>query len=567
MRVLGIHDGHNASVCLIENGVLQYAVQEERLAYQKNKGGFPKLAVEFLLKHFNLNAGDIDFVAMASTHTSIEFETGDFYEKHKTAEWKKYLERMAKKTPLYSVYKQKRRQQRLDNLKEIGFSEEKVHFVDHHVCHAATAYFGSHFPPSEKVLVLTNDGAGDGLCATVTVVDKGQFERIVAIPSTDSLATIYCMVTKMLGFTPLEHEYKLMGMAPYCSSKGTELGYDLFRDLVKISPTHPMVFERTSADVRENLMPLLQKRFLFARFDNICAGLQKFTEEILVQWVQNCIRETGIKKIALAGGVFMNVKANKKIMELPEVEDLFIFPSCGDETVALGAAYWIYHERRNNLPEIAPLQHFYLGHSFTDEEALEELKKSERDFSFTYKKWKNIEKEVAKLLAEGKVVARCKENMEFGARALGNRSILANPADLGCLREINLMVKKRDFWMPFAPVMMQERQQDYIVNPKKIAAPYMIMSFDTTPRYGDFIAAVHQADLTARPQVITKEMNPEYYKILKEFETMTGRGVLLNTSFNLHGYPIVQGPKEALDVFKNSGLQYLALGNYLVVKK
>ena len=163
-------------------------------------------------------------------------------------------------------------------------------------------------------------------------------------------------------------------------------------------------------------------------------------------------------------------------------------------------------------------------------------------------------------------MARCDGRMEFGARALGNRSILADPSDLSCLRELNLMVKKRDFWMPFAPVMLEESQHKYIINPKNIKANYMIITFNTTKNYRNIIAAVHQADLTARPQLINQGMNPKYYSILKEFEKITGRGALLNTSFNLHGLPIVHGPKEALEVFRDSDLKYLALGNYLIKK-
>ncbi len=549
MKVLGIHDGHNASACLIENGELLFAIQEERLVYEKNKGGFPARSVRFILQHFKLAPHDIDAVAMASTHTSMEFEST-------SSKISPSLKAVVKRTPLYSLYRKNRRKERLENLKKAGFTRG-IFFVDHHACHAATAYFGSHFPRSEKVLVLTNDGAGDGLCATVSVGGQGTLQKIAEIKSTDSLAGIYCLVTKMLGFKPLEHEYKLMGMAPYCSEKETQAGYELFRDLVRISPSNPLLFERTVA----HLPAVLEERFRFVRFDTICAGLQKFTEEILVQWVRNCIQKTGVRNIALAGGIFMNVKANKRIMELPEVEDMFVFPSCGDETVSLGAAYQVY-EKLQGSGTIKPLSHFYLGNSFSDMEALQELQKSQ----FSYHLSENIEREVALLLAEKMVVARCKGNMEFGARALGNRSILADPSDLCCLREINMMVKKRDFWMPFAPVMLQESATKYIVNPKNISAPYMILSFDTTEKYPEMMAAVHQADLTARPQVISKEMNEGYYTILSEFEKKTGRGVLLNTSFNLHGFPIVNGPGEALDVFQNSGLKYLALGNYLVTK-
>ena len=156
--------------------------------------------------------------------------------------------------------------------------------------------------------------------------------------------------------------------------------------------------------------------------------------------------------------------------------------------------------------------------------------------------------------------------MEFGARALGNRSILADPKNQDSVRIINQMVKKRDFWMPFAPVMLKERVDDYLINPKGVKSPYMMLSMGTTAKRTEFMAAVHQADLTARAQIIEEKLNPEYYRILKEFEKITGRGVLLNTSFNLHGYPMVYGPKEALRVFENSGLDHLVLGNYLVLK-
>ncbi|HLC81796.1 MAG TPA: carbamoyltransferase C-terminal domain-containing protein [Candidatus Nanoarchaeia archaeon] len=573
MRVLGIHDGHNASACLIEDGQIRLAMQEERLTNKKNQAGFPIESIKFLLSYSKLRPGEIDFVALSSLHSSPLFASDAYFKKEKS-NLQRQAEIIGMKTPLYSLYKLQRRQERLKKIYSLGFSPKKVSLVEHHACHAATAYFGSHFPRAEKVLVLTNDGAGDGLCATVSIGHNNQLTRLASVNRDNSLAGVYCLVTKMLGFKPLEHEYKLMGMAPYCSAEGEQKGYALFKELISISKTDSFLFERNISQPIAMLMSRLQKAAKFQRFDYVCAGLQKFTEEILVSWVQNCIKKTGIRKVALAGGIFMNVKANKRIMELPEVEDLFIFPSCGDETICFGAAYDVYNRNRAGLerPQIKPLQHFYLGDEFSDQqvkEQIEALQKSSSSSKLQFKfRWvKNIGKETALLLAKKKVVARCQGPMEFGARALGNRSILADPSDLGCIREINLMVKKRDFWMPFAPVILKERSDDYIINPKQILSPYMILSFDTTARYSELIAAVHQADLTARPQIITPEMNQGYYSVLKEFEKITGRGALLNTSFNLHGFPIVHGPKEALEVFRDSGLKYLALGNYLLEKE
>ncbi|MBS3140190.1 MAG: hypothetical protein A2913_00350 [Parcubacteria group bacterium RIFCSPLOWO2_01_FULL_40_65] len=566
MRILGIHDGHNASACLIEDGEIRLAIQEERLANEKNKAGFPFESVKLILKNAQLSPRDINKAVFASRHSSAVFATVDHFNK------KNYLLRnleiLGMKTPLYSWYKWQRRQERIRQACSLGFTPRQIVFADHHKCHAATAYYGSHFPRNEKILVLTNDGAGDNLCATVSIGYNNQLTQLASVHRDHSLGGVYCLVTKMLGFKPLEHEYKLMGMSPYCSKKGEHKGYLLFKDLISLSKKDPLKFKKNGSRPIALLMPHLQKVTQFQRFDWICAGLQKFTEEILISWVRNCISATGIKKIALAGGIFMNVKANKKIMELPEVEDMFVFPSCGDETISIGAAYKTYaYFKQSKDPEISPLQHFYLGDTFSDKAVRENILLFRSQLPFKVKKIKNIELAVARLLAQKKIVARCKGRMEFGARALGNRSILADPANLHCLREINLLVKKRDFWMPFAPVILSERVSDYLINPKKIASPYMILSFDTTSRYKELIAAVHQADLTARPQVIDKQSNPDYYSILKEFEKITGRGALLNTSFNLHGFPIVYGPKEALEVFRDSDLKYLALGNYLLEKE
>jgi carbamoyltransferase len=283
--------------------------------------------------------------------------------------------------------------------------------------------------------------------------------------------------------------------------------------------------------------------------------------------VKNCIKKTNVHKIACGGGVFMNVKANKKISELPEVDELFVFPSCGDESLSIGAAYYLYAQKCLECgisPQIDPLMNLYFGDSFSRSDAKETIRTAGGQFEFEYVS--DIEKRVSELLVDGKIVARCKGRMEFGARALGNRSILADPSNPKCIREINMMIKNRDFWMPFAPVILKEREGDYIVNPKNIPAPYMILTFDTTGARERIIAAIHQADLTTRPQVIEREWNPEYYDIIKHFERETGIGGLLNTSFNLHGFPIVHGPKEALWTFNNSGLEYLALGDYLLHK-
>lgn len=265
----------------------------------------------------------------------------------------------------------------------------------------------------------------------------------------------------------------------------------------------------------------------------------------------------------------MNVKANQKIAELKDVKSIYVIPSGGDESTALGAAYYGYTMQTgliNGLADIKPLKQLYLGGQFSDEEIKKVLEEKKKE-GFKFKKFKDIEKEIARLLSEGQIVARFAGRMEFGARALGNRSILANPANLEVLTEINEQIKSRDFWMPFAPSVLEEDADAYFVNKKKIPAPYMMMTFDATERgKNELKAAMHQYDHTLRPQVVYQDWNPSYYKLIQEFKKLTGIGGILNTSFNLHGYPIVYSPQDAILVFLKSKLKYLALGSFLLSK-
>jgi len=444
-------------------------------------------------------------------------------------------------------------------------SPDKFVFVEHHTGHAAAAYYGwGRF--DEDVLVLSCDGSGDGLCATVSIGRDGRLTRIAEVTQDNSLGNIYAMVTYLMGMVPLEHEYKLMGLAPYSDPKGVDQVFKRLRSLVRFTPGNPLTWER------QNGLPetycsyqFFREFFERTRFDAIAGGLQKFVEVMLTEWVTNCVTATGIRKVALGGGIFMNVKANKLIMELPDVQDLFVYPSCGDETNAMGAAYHVFAEKAGPA-RMQPIGDFYCGPSFTNDEVEAAL----RAYTFThpvkFTKIETIERSVAELLAKGTVVARFRGREEFGARSLGNRAILANPTDPAAVRLINEAIKCRDFWMPFCPSMLEERADDFIVNPKRVAAPYMILSFDTTERWKDIAAAIHPFDRTARPQLVSAKWNPSYHRVISEFEKLTGVGAVLNTSFNLHGFPICSRPADALEVLDKSGLTHLAIENWLVEK-
>ena len=260
----------------------------------------------------------------------------------------------------------------------------------------------------------------------------------------------------------------------------------------------------------------------------------------------------------------MNVKANNLILNLPEVEQLFIFPSCGDESLAIGAA--IAKSLELGEDDIAPLGPLYFGQDFSEEEIQEAIKEGSREFKV--ERVEHIDEFVGEQIARGKVVARFSGRMEWGARALGNRSILADARNRDVVMKINEAIKNRDFWMPFAPSILDERADDYIINPKGFYAPYMIMAFPTKEKAKkDLIAALHPYDFTARPQVVKESWNPSYYRILKTFEEITGVGGILNTSFNLHGDSIVCMPQDAIYTFKNSALDALAIGNYYVSRE
>jgi carbamoyltransferase len=574
VKILGINDGHNAAACLYEDGHITAAIQEERLRRLKNWAGMPTEAIRTVLRLTDTSVDQIDWVAFNGHHAAYPMTRDQLMEEYRTINdfgvtvrrsARRFIRRAVKPTPFYPLLGGRGQRRRAAALGQLGIAPEKVVFVDHHTAHAAAAYYGlGNF--EDEVLVLTCDGAGDGVCATVNIGRNGRLERLQQVKQEHSIGNIYAMVTFLMGMVPLEHEYKLMGLAPYAGSNGADQVFQELRRLIRFDPRNPLVWERTGGCPETYCSSRFFKSLLERkRFDRIAAGLQKFTESILTEWVRNCIRETGIRRLALGGGIFMNVKANKLIMELPEVQDLFVYPSCGDETNAMGAAYWVYAERAG-VAKMAPLRDLYWGPRFSDDEVGDILSR----FAFTvpvrYRRIAPIEPTVARLLAEGKVVARFKGREEFGARALGNRSILANPSDPAVIRVINEAIKSRDFWMPFCPSLLEERSAQYLVNPKGVRSPYMILSFETTPRRSEIRAAIHPFDFTARPQEVSPDWNPDYHRLLRELERLTGTGAVLNTSFNLHGYPIVSRPEDALDVFNRSGLTRLAIENWLVEK-
>jgi carbamoyltransferase len=567
MIVLGIHDGHDASACLMREGQVVLASAEERRTNQKSYAGVPKESIRELFLRSGISPRDVDLVAIGCRirTTSPTREAKRIYSLLNLAgslgryQWsttlgQRILGRLRQRQDLYGF------------LNSLGVSADSI-AVGHHDSHAACAYYNR--PWTEDALVLTLDGAGDGLCATVWKGSGQDMTLIARTPKFHSVpAELYSNITAHLGLRPYEHEYKVMGMAPYGQP---EYCIDQLRGLFRVEG---LEFRNCAGRSHGRMRDLLHTRLRGQRFDNVAAACQLVFEELVVQWAQNAVAATGLRNLACCGGAFLNVKANKLIRELPEVEKLYVYPASDDGGSSVGAAILGYLQLcklRGVEPRGRPRKDMYLGLRFSDEECLAAI---EGNSKVEYRRMRDAAEEIAALLASKRIVARFAEAEEWGPRALGNRSILADPRDMGIIRKLNFAIKHRDFWMPFAASILEEDAARYVsgydpaANGKSGAAPlYMIEAYDTNQPAGEeIVAGTHPFDKTVRPQVVDG-LNPGYRDIIRAFKRRTGVGALLNTSFNLHGYPIVGTPQVAVETMLNSELDVLALGPYLVWKR
>lgn len=566
MRILGIHDGHTATACLMINGKLISMVSEERILHKKEVGGFPKNAILEVLELGNVKPSEVDVVAVATLTPPLLPEHYDDppFPRNIYQGLYKIIPRSILKGDDYVddivklVHKISGRKRYIENaLKSIGINAE-VYFVEHHLAHASSAYFGSGF---DSALVITLDGSGDGICGTYYIGEGLDLRLKGRISAYNSLGEFYTRITEYLGLKPLSHEYKVMGLAPYADKDLSDKVYERVRRLFEVKGDK---FFNNSGVYKRDYLKLFNKIFFKVRFDVVASVAQRLLEDVVFQWIDNIRKEYKYDRIAVGGGVFMNVKLNYGLLQ--RFREVFVMPSAGDESLAYGAAAYVSYIK-GIKPE--PINLLYLGRNFSDAEI-------EKTFDLLDEKKFKIEKigediheYVADLLAEGYIVARFYGRSEWGARALGNRSILANPKDLSVVPKINRAIKHRDFWMPFAPSVLYEHFEDYFVVPTRSKSEkYMILAYPSKPRaQRELKAALHQHDLTGRPQVVSYEDNPEYYKLLKRFEAKMGIGGILNTSFNLHGYPIVYTPEQAINTFINSELDALAIGGYMILRK
>ena len=588
MIVLGVNDGHNSSASLIIDGKLVCSISEERLSREKNHFGFPFKAIECVLKYGGIKASNINKIAMSSKHfipayyyvsRNSNLSVSDYWKEQKEYWYPKLYEN---KSPKYLDVMSHRVNERnfhydksliknesdangmwLARKKHISeFLEVNINIISHHDHHKCHAYFGymACNKKDEPLLVYTMDGFGDGANGTVSIGSPGEVLNEISRSSNCNIGRMYRYATLLLGMRPAEHEYKLMGLAAYNSEKYGGEAYKVYSETLQVDG---LGFKYKNK-IKDHFF-YFKDKLEGQRFDAIAYGIQKRTEELLKEWISNGIKQTGIKNIIMSGGVAQNIKANKLISELKNLNFLFIPPGPGDDSISIGAAYLEYINNQGSIKNIDQFPNAYIGPEYSDDLIKKEIDKS---VPKNYLVKKTTDEKVAKLISKGDIVARFGNGrMEFGSRALGNRSILADPRKPNVIHHINKLVKMRDFWMPFAPSILSERQDDYIINPKKIEARFMQIGFDSTKLAEEHIpAALHPFDRTSRPQIVTKIDNPSYHSLIKAFEKLTGVGALMNTSFNIHGEPIVGDPHDAIDTFLRCGLHHLLIGAYLVSK-
>lgn len=529
--IVGIHDGHDAGAVLID-GTRIYAINEERLNRIKKFRGFPTLSLESVLGMAGAEPGDVEIIAIA----------GIFRKRSRLLE----LEKNLKKT----------------------FGEDfkrKVLYVEHHLAHASSAYYTSGW---RDALALSIDAAGDGLSSSIYVARDGEMIRIAQSTYLDSLGDFYASITELLGFKPMRHEGKVMSLAAYGKPSYelssiielNGLSFDSKLKLIGIEATKKLAeffgypLEKAKAIAhsmkRGKLDGKLQRKAI-----EIAASAQRHLETLIGELGMR-LTEYGLP-LAYAGGVAQNVKANAVLRRF--FPGLWVFPAMDDSGLAMGAALYAraQMERLDGSWKPFKMEHVYLGPDY-DEEKIEEILKRER---VAYEERGDVEGLVADSLSEGVIAGFFQGRMEYGPRALGNRSILADPRDRGVVERLNLALN-RDVFQPFAPSILEERIEEYLEDPHP--NKFMTMSYEARERMRDEAPAVVHVDGTTRPQTLTEEDNPKYHRVIRYFERNTGLPMVLNTSFNMHGEPIVCSPLDALRSFGRAKLDLLILEKFVV---
>ena len=594
MNILGISCFyHDAAAALIRDGDLIAAAEEERFSRKKHDYSFPDRAIDFCLQRAGLKGPDLDYVVfhekplvkferILMTVLGVYPKTSRVFREAMVA-W--FNEKLWIKGRI---------------MKKLGVRPDQILFSEHHMSHAASALFCS---PFEEAAIMTVDGVGEW---TTTTLGRGKtdwigggenhIELFEEIHFPNSLGLLYSAFTAFLGFEVNEGEYKVMGMAPYGEPRYLDKVYKLidvnddgsFRLNMEYFAFHKSTeqtinsrfldlfgtprrsdadfYTRTTHPKRD--LPHWDERIAAENQDyaDIAASIQRATEEILLKMANHLHRKTGLTKLCAAGGVMLNSVANGRILRETPFDDMFIQPAAGDAGAALGAALWAYHVVLQR-PRKFVLNHCYWGDNFSAGEVADFL----RENNIAHEQFDNEEvmlDRVTEHLTSGQVMGWFKGRFEWGPRALGNRSILADPRHAAMKSVVNEKIKFREPFRPFAPVILEERTREFFDLPESKnhrAARFMQFVVPIRESKQDLVSAVnHQG--TGRLQTVQRDVNPSYYQLVEKFGEATGVPVLLNTSYNLRGEPMVWCPANAFRTFRNSGLDMLVMENCLIKK-
>lgn len=591
MDILGISCFfHDASAVLLRDGEVIAAAEEERFTRKKHDYGFPIHAIRFCLETGGISGANLDYVAFFEK-PFVKFERLLFsilqtFPRSRRVFQESMVSWMTEKLWVKNLIRE-----------QLGVPPEKILFSEHHLSHAASTFLCS---PFEEAAILTVDGVGEWATATYGVGRGTDIEILREIRFPHSLGLLYSAFTAFLGFEVNEGEYKVMGMAPFGDPKYLDKVYKLIRvdkdgsfqlhmDYFSFHHStdrtynqrfvelfgpprdpHALFFTAASGypsyfgDKPANFAELAQENQHYA---DIAASIQTVTEETLLTMARHVYQETGLPKLCLAGGVALNSVANGRILRETPFEELYVQPSAGDGGGAMGAALWAYHMVLGK-PRKFVLEHAYWGEAYS-RGTIETFLQTH---NIPYTRCDDEDKllgQVVDSLEDGKVVGWFQGRFEWGPRALGNRSILADPRRPEMKDIVNTKIKFREPFRPFAPSVLAEQAESYFVLPepaRHYPARFMLYVVDVKPEKRDVIPAITHVDGTGRLQTVNDRTNPRYYQLIQRFGEATGVPVLLNTSFNLKGEPIVNTPEEAFSTFHRSGMDVLVLDHCIVNK-
>jgi carbamoyltransferase len=571
MVILGLSGiGHDAAAALLVDGEVVAAVEEERITRIKNAWTFPVFSVNEALSIAGLKTTQIDRICFYWNDKdnllgAIRNELKYFFNP---------------KMPSFARIKNRFRAVHMqkavvNTIKKEFFSDEsflpKIEFIDHHLSHIAYAFFCSGFESAAGLIV---DGRGEYSSISAYNCVANKFNKVFGVNMPNSLGFIYAAVTQHLGFAPLSDEYRVMGLASY-GEENKKLD-NFFDALIKTNkiPKIEVDLQYCNFQNTENLKekwlshksydflgePRSEEQELNSYHANIAFALQKKIENVIFELTNYLYTLVPNKNIVLGGGVAMNSVCNGKISLKSPFENIFIPPAPSDQGCAIGAALYSYNKNNNSNQYIKKNRTPYLGREYSDQQILEILK----SYKISYVRPTNLMQSVAELIASGKICGLFQQRMEFGSRALGNRSILADPRNKEMKDKINVAIKFREKFRPFAATLLDEHSKYYIEN--YVSSPYMSFVTRVTAEKRDLIPAVVHIDGTCRFQTLRKKDNPFYYAIIEEFYKLTNIPLVLNTSFNIKGEPIVMSPTDAIRCFYSTGLDYLVIGSYILAK-